>query len=135
MRPINFLVFFDKSKDGNCLNSLSEPHIISENTTNTAFVQANHPIEPNKLIIFQMPSAKNWWLLSESGKDVFVLLFFLNHLLDFLIFLLKMSSFFDINLSLLSQYLMLREKKVCIILSLFYQALDGFFSSSIIRGS
>lgn len=133
MGTIDLFILFEKGQYRNGLDCFSKAHIISQDAANSTLIETYHPIQANKLIVFQNSSMQNRRLLCQSCKDVLFMLLLLNHYLDLLVLFFKMASFFCLNFIVFPQHFVLRQQKIGVKFSLFDQALNSLFESSIGR--
>jgi hypothetical protein len=47
-------------KEGDCLQSFSQPHLIGEDAGNTILVQRNHPVQSSDLVVTH-EALDEWW--------------------------------------------------------------------------
>ena len=83
MRPFDFLKLLDEGYNRNGLNRLAQSHVISQNAVYSAFIERNHPVETNKLIVFELPSFETGRLFVEPGESFLLMLFLLDHMQHF----------------------------------------------------
>jgi hypothetical protein len=93
---LHFFVLPQESQNGDGLDGLTEAHVVSEDAVETALVETDHPVEPNQLVMFELPTAEDRRLVGQPGEDlaVVLLLLLLHQLPFFVFFFLEVSPSF-----------------------------------------
>lgn len=97
------------------MDGFSQPHVVSKDSVDSAFVKRNHPVESNELIILELTALQSGRLTLETSEIWFV---------NFLILGLEVTSF----AGFLSGGILggvFREKVIGVELSLFNKGFDG----------
>ena len=84
------------------MNCFSKTHVISQDAADAGLVQADHPVEPDQLIILEHTTLEDGGLLGEPSKDILVMLLLFDHVLNFLILFFKVTASLGLDLALLA---------------------------------
>ena len=68
-RAIIFFVLYQIAQQSNSLNRLAQSHLIRKYTVQIVVVKRYQPLQPMKLISFELPALKNSWLLLDVLLD------------------------------------------------------------------
>lgn len=52
-------IFLDEAEHGDCLDGLSESHIIGKDSVDSTFVEGDHPVESDELIVLELSALQN----------------------------------------------------------------------------
>ncbi len=59
-------ILLNKAQHRNSLDGFTQPHIVCENTIYAALVKTDHPVQADKLVVFQAATTKDRWLGQQA---------------------------------------------------------------------
>ena len=62
----HILKLFQEGQHWYSLNCFAQPHIVCQNAADSALVKADHPVECDQLVVFELSSFENWGLIAQS---------------------------------------------------------------------
>lgn len=84
------------------MDCFPETHIIGEDAADATLVETDHPVEADQLVILEDSAPEDGGLFGQPGKDMLIVLLLFDHVLNFLIFFLKVAALLGLDLALLA---------------------------------
>lgn len=88
------------------MDGFTETHIIGQDTVDATFIEGDHPIEADKLIILKLSAFEEGRLFGESGESFLFMFLLFYHMHDLRIFLFEVTSAFRLFIEIFLHNLM-----------------------------